>query len=343
MGIWHQKPPWLGKLADRLKFTPPDQDGLDAVEAIRAMRDGTVKVFMGVGGNLAAAGPDTAVTEAALRSCALTVHVATKLNRSHVVPGETALLLPCLGRTEVDRQVGGEQFVTVEDSMSCVHASRGSLAPASPMLRSEVAIVCGIAQATLGPDSPIPWSLYAGDYRAIREEVAAVVPGFADYESKVLRKEGFTVPQGPRDRRQFDTSSKRAEFTVNACEFPTVPPGRLMLQTIRSHDQYNTTIYGLDDRYRGIKNGRRVIFVHPDDLTELGFADGDLVDIISEWTDGSTRRAQQFRTVAYPTARGCAAAYFPEANVLVPLDSTAKRSNQPASKEIVVRLESAAE
>ncbi len=343
MGIWHQKPPWLGKLADRLKFTPPDKEGLDAVEAIRAMRDGTVKVFVGVGGNLAAAGPDTAVTEAALRSCALTVHVATKLNRSHVMPGETALLLPCLGRTEVDRQVGGEQFVTVEDSMSCVHASRGSLAPASPMLRSEVAIVCGIAQATLGPDSPIPWSLYAGDYRAIREEVAAVVPGFADYESKVLRKEGFTVPQGPRDRRQFDTSSKRAEFTVNALEFPTVPAGRLMLQTIRSHDQYNTTIYGLDDRYRGIKNGRRVIFVHPDDLTELGFADGDVVDIISEWTDGSTRRAQQFRTVAYPTARGCAAAYFPEANVLVPLDSTAKRSNQPASKEIVVRLESAAE
>jgi anaerobic selenocysteine-containing dehydrogenase len=269
--------------------------------------------------------------------------VATKLNRSHVVPGETALLLPCLGRTEVDRQAGGEQFVTVEDSMSCVHASRGSLAPASAMLRSEVAIVCGIARATLGPDSPIPWALYEGDYRAIREEVAAVVPGFADYEAKVLRKEGFTLPQGPRDRRQFATPSRRAAFTVNPLEYPHIPAGRLMLQTVRSHDQYNTTIYGLDDRYRGVHNGRRVIFVNPDDLAELGFGDGDLVDIISEWTDGTTRRAQQFRTVAYPTARGCAAAYFPEANVLVPLDSTAKRSNQPASKEIIVRLEGATE
>jgi len=341
MGIWHQTPPWLPKLGERLNFVPPTEPGVDAVEAIRAMHAGTVKVFMGLGGNLAAAGPDTTLTEAALRSCALTVHVATKLNRSHVVPGETALLLPCLGRTEVDRQAGGEQFVTVEDSMSYVHASRGSLAPASPMLRSEVAIVCGIARATLGARSPIPWSLYEGDYRAIREEVAAVVPGFADYEAKVLRKEGFTVPQGPRDRRQFPTGSGRAEFSVNEMEFPVVPPGRLLLQTVRSHDQYNTTIYGLDDRYRGIHNGRRVIFVHPDDLTELGFGDGDLVDVISEWTDGSTRRAQQFRTVAYPTARGCAAAYFPEANVLVPLDSTAKRSNQPASKEILVRLESA--
>jgi molybdopterin-dependent oxidoreductase alpha subunit len=342
MGIWHQTPPWLPKLADRLGFQPPAEPGLDSVDAIRAMRDGKVRVFVGLGGNLAAAGPDTAVTEAALRSCELTVHIATKLNRSHVMPGEAALLLPCLGRTEVDRQLGGEQFVTVEDSMSCVHASRGTLAPASPMLRSEVSIVCGIAQATL-PDSTIPWSLYQGDYRAIREEVAAVVPGFADYEAKVLRKEGFTIPQGPRDRRRFDTASNLAELTVNPLEYPEVPAGRLLLQTVRSHDQYNTTIYGLDDRYRGIKNGRRVIFVHPDDLASFGLGDGDIVDIISEWTDGSTRRAQQFRAVSYPTAPGCAAAYFPEANVLVPLDSTAKRSNQPASKEIVIRLEPASE
>ncbi len=343
MGIWHQAPPWLPTLGQRLGFTPPGGTGLDAVEAIRAMRDGQVKVFVGLGGNLAAAGPDTTVTEAALRSCDLTVHIATKLNRSHVVPGESALLLPCLGRTEVDRQAGGEQFVTVEDSMSCVHASRGALAPASAMLRSEVAIVCGLARATLGADSTIPWSLYEGDYRAIREEVAAVVPGFADYEAKVLRKEGFTLAQGPRDRRQFATPSNRAELTVNPLEWPRVPAGRLLLQTIRSHDQYNTTIYGLDDRYRGVHNGRRVVFVHPDDLTELGFADGDVVDLVSEWTDQVTRRAQQFRAVAYPTARGCAAAYFPEANVLVALDSTAKRSNQPASKEIIIRLEHASE
>jgi molybdopterin-dependent oxidoreductase alpha subunit len=342
MGIWHEPPRWLPALGDRLGIAMPAARGHDTVDAIRAMRDGHVRVFMALGGNFAAATPDTAVTEAALRSCDLTVQVSTKLNRSHVVPGRAALILPCLGRTERDRQRGGEQFVTVEDSMSSVHASRGALDPASPDLLSEVAIVCRLAAATLGPDSPVPWSLYEADYRAIREVIAAVVPGFADYEARVGRPGGFTLPHPPRDRRQFATPSGRARFTVNELAMLRVPPGRLLLQTVRSHDQYNTTIYGMDDRYRGVHNGRRVVFVNPDDLATLGVVDGTMVDIVSEWDDGVARRAKSFRVVAYPTARGCAATYFPEANVLVPLDSTAEGSNTPASKSIVVRLEPSA-
>jgi molybdopterin-dependent oxidoreductase alpha subunit len=341
MGICHQPPAWVPALADRLGFTAPTRTGYDTVEAIRAMRAGRARVFVALGGNFAAATPDTAVTEAALRSCDLTVQISTKLNRSHVVPGREALILPCLGRTERDRQQGGDQFVTVEDSMSSVHASRGALPPASPDLLSEVAIVCRLA-VSVGIDPPVPWSQYEADYRAIREVVAAVVPGFADYEVRAGRAGGFTLPHPPRDRRQFTTPSGRARFTVNALAPVRVPPGRLLLQSVRSHDQYNTTIYGLDDRYRGVHNGRRVVFVNPDDLAALGLRDGNTVDIVSEWDDGVARRAKSFRVVAYPTARGCAATYFPEANVLVPLDSTAEGSNTPASKAIVVRLESRA-
>jgi molybdopterin-dependent oxidoreductase alpha subunit len=339
MGIWHESPKWMPKLAELLPFTPPHTEGFDTVETIRAMRDGEVRVFIAVGGNFAAATPDTEVTEAALRSCALTAHVSTKLNRSHVVPGRTALILPCLGRTEVDAQRSGEQFVTVEDSMSAVHASRGGLPPASSQLRSEVAIICEVAAATLG-DS-LPWMRYRDDYRAIRETIARVIPGFEDFERKVANPAdgGFVLPHPPRDTRSFPTPSGRAVFVANPLEVAHVPAGRLMLQTVRSHDQYNTTIYGLDDRYRGVYHGRRVVFVNPDDLAELGIADGSMVDIVSEWVDGTTRRAREFRAVGYPTARGCAATYFPEANVLVPLDSTAAGSNTPSSKQMVVRLE----
>lgn len=329
MGIWHEPPAWVSKLVIR-----PMARGYDTVEAIRAMRDGRAKVFVGLGGNFAAATPDTAVTEAALRKCALTVHIATKLNRSHVTASgeQTALILPCLGRTERDSQNGADQFVTVEDSMSCVHASRGRLEPASPLLRSEVSIICGLAQATLGLD----WSSYERDYSKIRALIADVVPGFEDFEQRV--EAGFTLAQGPRDGRVFPTPDGKAHFTTTPLRALTVPKGRLILQSVRSHDQYNTTIYGLDDRYRGVRHGRRVVFVNPDDLTELGIADGDTVTIVSEWSDGE-RVAQGFRVIAYPTARGCAATYFPEANVLVPLDSTAAGSNTPTSKQIIVRLE----
>jgi molybdopterin-dependent oxidoreductase alpha subunit len=341
MGIWHVPPPWAAGLGDRLGFAVPARRGYDTVETIRAMRYGTVRVFVGLGGNFAAATPDTAATGAALRSCELTVQISTKLNRSHLVTGRTALILPCLGRTERDTQLAGDQFVTVEDSMSAVHASRGGLDPASAHLLSEVDIVCRLAMAAL-PDSPIPWATYRADYRSIREEIAAVVPGFADYEARVAHGPGFTLPHPPRDRRRFPTPTGRAALVVNELVVTRVPAGRLLLQTVRSHDQYNTTIYGMDDRYRGVHNGRRVVFVNPADLSELGIADGSYVDIVSEWTDGSTRRAPGFRTVGYPTPKGCAAAYFPEANVLVPLDSTAEGSNTPSSKSIIVRLEPAA-
>jgi molybdopterin-dependent oxidoreductase alpha subunit len=339
MGIWHKPPKWTPKLAEALSFTPPAKHGYDTVETIRAMRDGKLRVFVSVGGNFAAATPDTEVTEAALRSCALTVQVSTKLNRSHVVTGRTAIILPCLGRTEVDAQASGDQFVTVEDSMSAVHASRGNLRPASGQLRSEVAVICGLARATLGDG--LPWSRFQADYRAIREIIRDVVPGFDDFERRVSDPAdgGFVLPHPPRDRRSFPTATGRAAFIVHPLEIVRIPAGRLILQTVRSHDQYNTTIYGLDDRYRGVYNGRRVVFVHPDDLTALGIADGTMVDIISEWTDGTERRAREFRAVSYPTARGCAATYFPEANVLVPLDSTAAGSNTPSSKQMVVRLE----
>ncbi len=337
MGIYEHPPAWVPKLGAALGFTPPTSPGYATVDAIRAMRDGRASVFIGLGGNFAAATPDSAVTEAALLRCRLTVHIATKLNRTHVLPGAESLLLPCLGRTEVDRQSTGEQFVTVEDSMSAVHASRGRLEPASPALLSEVSIVARLGRALLG--DALPWREFEADYRTIRARIAETIPGFEDFENRVSQPGGFTLPHPPRDTRSFATSSGRARFTVNPLRVIEVPPGRLLLQTMRSHDQYNTTIYGLDDRYRGVRGGRRVVFVNPEDHAALGIEDGSMVDLVSEWTDGIDRRAEAFRVAAYPTARGCAATYFPEANVLVPLDSVAKGSLTPTSKEIIVRLE----
>jgi anaerobic selenocysteine-containing dehydrogenase len=258
------------------------------------------------------------------------------------VPGRTALILPTLGRTERDERAGVEQFVTVEDSMSVVHSSRGRLAPAGDRLMSEVDIICRLARAVLGPHHPVPWESFTGDYDLIRERIARVVPGCTDYNAKVRQPDGFVLPHPPRDAREFPTSTGKANFTINELEFPHVPAGRLLLQTLRSHDQYNTTIYGLDDRYRGVSNGRRVVFVNPADLSELRLRDGQFVDLVSEWNQAGTlveRRAARFRIVSYSTAPGCVAAYFPEANSLVPLDSVAETSNTPTSKSIVVRLD----
>ncbi|WP_318204087.1 FdhF/YdeP family oxidoreductase [Streptomyces sp. SCL15-4] len=340
MGIFERPAPaFLDALEQEFGFAPPREHGLDVVRAIRALRDGTAKVFFAMGGNFVSASPDTDVTEAAMRRARLTVHVSTKLNRSHVVTGARALILPTLGRTERDVRAGGEQFVTVEDSMGMVHASRGRLAPASPHLRSEPAIVCGLARRVLGERSVVPWEEFAEDYGAIRDRIARVIPGFEDFNARVARPGGFALPHAPRDERRFPTATGKANFTAAPVEYPALPEGRLLLQTLRSHDQYNTTIYGLDDRYRGIKGGRRVVLVHPEDARALGFAEGTYVDLVSEWQDGVERRAPGFRVVPYPTARGCAAAYYPETNVLVPLDATADTSNTPASKSVVVRLE----
>ncbi|MFE0037317.1 FdhF/YdeP family oxidoreductase [Streptomyces sp. NPDC059015] len=340
MGIFERpSAAFLDALEKEFGFSPPRHHGLDTVRAIRALRDGDAKVFFAMGGNFVGASPDTAVTEAAMRRARLTVHVSTKLNRSHAVTGTRALILPTLGRTDRDEQRSGRQFVTVEDSMGMVHASRGNLPPASEHLLSEPAIVARLARAVLGPRSRTPWEEFENDYATIRDRISRVVPGFEDFNTRIARPGGFTLPHAPRDERRFPTATGRANFTAAPVEYPEVPEGRLLLQTLRSHDQYNTTIYGLDDRYRGVRGGRRVVLVHPQDAAELGLADGVYADLVSEWTDGVERRAPGFRVVHYPTARGCAAAYYPETNVLVPLDATADTSNTPASKSVIVRLE----
>ncbi|MFI6643676.1 FdhF/YdeP family oxidoreductase [Streptomyces sp. NPDC050504] len=340
MGIFERPAPaFLDALEKEFGFAPPRHHGLDVVRSIEALRDGRAKVFFAMGGNFVGATPDTDVTEAAMRRARLTVHVSTKLNRSHAVTGRRALILPTLGRTDKDVQASGRQFVTVEDSMGMVHSSRGNLAPAGDRLLSEPAIVARLARAVLGEKSRTEWEEFERDYATIRDRISRVVPGFEDFNARVARPGGFTLPHAPRDERRFPTATGRANFTAAPVEYPKVPEGRLLLQTLRSHDQYNTTVYGLDDRYRGIKGGRRVVMVNPDDARELGLADGSYADLVGEWRDGVERRAPGFRVVHYPTARGCAAAYYPETNVLVPLDSTADVSNTPASKSVIVRLE----
>ncbi len=346
MGIWEKPPePFLAAMDSRFGITSPRRHGYDTVNAIRAMRDGGASVFVGMGGNFASATPDTEVTEAALRKCALTVQISTKLNRSHLVHGRTALILPTLGRTDRDVAGGRKQVVSVEDSMSMVHLSRGSLPPPGPEVRSEVAIVCQLARRLLGPIHPVPWERFAGDYDSIRDAIAGVVPGFADFNSRVRAPDGFQLPHPPRDAREFPTRTGKANFATEPLQWVPVPPGRLILQTLRSHDQYNTTIYGLDDRYRGVRGGRRVVFVNPADIAAFGLAAGDRVDLVSEYpgADGRVeeRRAKDFLVVEYSTPPGNAAAYYPETNPLVPLDHVAAKSNTPVSKAITIRLERA--
>ena len=340
MGIW-EKPPehFLDALQAEFGFDPPRKHGFDTVDAIRALRDGKARVFVGLGGNFVQAAPDTGVTMEAMRKASLTVQISTKLNRSHLVCGDVALILPTMGRTEKDMHNGVEQFVSVEDSMSAVHASRGPLEPASEHLRSEVAIVAGIAGATLGDRYGIDWAGMRTDYGKIRDHISRVVPGFTDFNAKVDRPGGFVIPHPPRDSRTFTTKSGSAEFVASPIEALQVPEGHLLLQTLRSHDQFNTTIYGHDDRYRGVKNSRHVLFIHIDDITGLGFNDGDFVDLVTRWEDDDVDRvATNFRLVAYDTPRGSVAAYYPETNPLVPLDSTATGSNTPTSKSVIVSL-----
>jgi len=339
MGIWEQLPePFRAALEKEFGFSPPAETGYDSVHGVRAMRDGKVKVFMGVAGNFVRAMSDSAVTEEALRRCRLTVQVSTKLNRSHTVCGETALILPTLGRSDRDVQATGEQFVTVENSMSQVHTTRGRLDPASPDLLSEIAIICRLARRTLGDGGSIPWEDFEGDYSLIRDRIARVVPGFEDFNERVSAPGGFRLPS-PVNEGIYRTASGKAEFSCNAFTSLVAPPGHLVLQTMRSHDQWNTIPYAMDDRYRGIHDSRHVVFVNPEDLSELGIGDQALVDVVSVWDDGTERRFEGVRAVPYPTARGSAAAYYPEANCLVALDSVAEGSNTPTYKGVIVRLE----
>ena len=336
MGIW-EKPPaaFLDSLERRFGTVMPRRHGLDVVDSIRAMHQGRVSVFFALGGNFLSATPDTDLTAAALARCALTVQVSTKLNRAHLVTGRRALILPCLGRSEKDRGQHGEQFVTVEDSMGIVSASRGKLEPASPDLRSEPAIVAGLAEAVLGCTMNPPFRALAGDYDLIRDHIEAVIPGFSGFNQRI-RLGPFALPNAAREG-VFQTASGKANFIAHRLPTSQLAAGELVMMTIRTHDQFNTTIYGLDDRYRGVYGGRRVILMHADDMAERGLAQGDKVDVTSHFL-GTRRFAPAFTALAYNLPRGCTAMYFPEANVLVPVDSVAELSNTPTSKYVRITV-----
>lgn len=330
---------FLDQLASEFDFEPPRAHGFDTVNAIQAMHDGRAKVFFALGGNFLSATPDTEYTADALRKCRLTAQVSTKLNRGHLITGQQALILPCLGRTEVDMQAGGAQFVTTENSMAVVQASRGFLTPASTQLLSEPAVVGRLARATLGPRTNVDWEGLVGDYDRIRDLIERVIPGFEDYNQRVRRPGGFHLPNAARERI-FKTTNGKARFTVHELPVHNLQTGQLLMMTIRSHDQFNTSIYGLDDRYRGIRNGRRVVLLNRDDMQIAGVNEGQMVDLISHF-EGEERVARHFQVVPYDIPRRCAATYFPEANVLVPLRSVAEKSNTPASKSVVITIQAA--
>ena len=333
------KPAFLDALGENFEFSPPRTPGLDTVDAIRAMHAGTVRVFIALGGNFLSATPDTAYTAEALANCDLTVQISTKLNRSHLITGKEALILPCLGRTEQDVQESGPQFVTVENSMGIVHSSQGSLPPASEHLLSEIAIVTRLAQATIPEQDSLPWMAWTQNYDRIRDVIASTIPGFESYNKRVREPDGFYLPNAAREGT-FNTPSGKALFTVHPIPQSPLEPGQFMMMTIRSHDQYNTTIYGLDDRYRGLYGERRVLMMNPLDMEAANVDEKQVVHLISHH-EGETRVAPSFYVVPFPIARGCVATYFPEANVLVPINSTADRSNTPTSKSIVITIQSA--
>ena len=328
---------FLDRLAEVCGITPPRHHGLDTVRTIQGMLDGTVKVFVGMGGNFVLAAPDTARTAEGLRQCELTVQVSTKLNRSHLVHGRKALILPCLGRTERDQQATGLQGVTVEDAMSMVHLSIGRKQPASTHLLSEPAIIAGMARAAL-PDSATPWEWYVEDYDRIRDVMAKALPGFEGFNELIQQPLGFRIPQPARER-VFLTPSGRAEFSL--APLPDVIPeaeDMLVLQTMRSHDQWNTTIYSNDDRYRGVKNLRELVFLNEEDMRARGIEEGSLVDIVATSKDGSERSVRQYRALRYDLPRGSAAGYMPEMNVLIGLADYSTQSDQPLMKNVKVRV-----
>lgn len=337
MGIFEKMPEgWLDRLDREFRFTSPRKHGHDTVDTIRAMHRGEVSVFFGLGGNFLSATPDTEFTGEALRRCSLTAHVSTKLNRAHLVSGRTALILPCLGRSERDCQATGEQFVTVEDSMGIISSSRGHADPASRDLLSEPAIVARLAEAVLGERTTVPWADLVANYDLIRDRIENVVPGFEAFNERI-RQGVFYLPNAPRDRREWRTATGKARFTVAPIRQDARRKGEYVMMTIRTHDQFNTTVYGLDDRYRGVFGGRRVVFMQEDDIRDAGLTAGQWVDLANHF-GGVTRQARAFMVAPYAIPRGCVATYFPEANVLVPIDSTADVSNTPTSKYVIVTI-----
>jgi molybdopterin-dependent oxidoreductase alpha subunit len=353
MGVWEKpKPKFLDSLKKVYNFEPPRHDGFDVVKSVKAMHDGKVKTFFGMGGNFVLAVSDTDYTAEAMRKLKLTVHVSTKMNRSHLIHGETALILPCLGRTDHDYQATGEQFVSCESTTGVVAQSHGVVDAVSKDLKSEVAIIGELAKATLSDTtahvrrklSPLPnevttakfWDDFVDNYDLIRDGVEKVVEGFENYNERVRVPGGFYIPNGPRVR-EFKTSDGKAHFTVNVPDTHSLQPGELLMMSIRSHDQFNTTIYGYDDRYRGIYGERRVIFMHKDDIANLGLYDQQLVDLHSTYY-GKVRTAHKFLVIPYNIPRGCVATYYPETNVLIPIDQVAERSNTPTSKSIIITV-----
>lgn len=337
MGIWEMMPhSFLDQLGKAFHFKPPLHHGYDTVHSIKAMHEGKVKVFFAMGGNFLSATPDTLYTAAALRNTDLTVHVSTKLNRSHLVHGRRALILPCLGRTDKDFQNGKEQFVSCENSMGVVQQSKGVLSPPSKKLLSEVAIICGLAKATLKKNSRVDWNSMQNDYDSIRDMIEQVVPGFEKYNERVRQPAGFYLPNAAKEKN-FKTTTGKAQFSALPLPAIKLNDGEFILMTVRSHDQFNTTVYGMNDRYRGIYNERRIVMMHEEDMMEQGFARHEMVDIISNY-NGKMRIAERFIVVPMMIARGCVATYFPETNVLVAIDAVAKGSNTPASKSVIVTL-----
>jgi molybdopterin-dependent oxidoreductase alpha subunit len=342
VGIWERPTEaFLDRLGEVFNFEPPRRHGFDTVNAIHAMHDGQAKVFFALGGNFLSATPDTEFTTAALRRCRLTSHVSTKLNRSHLITGQRALILPCLGRTEIDVQAAGPQFVTTENSMGVVQSSRGSLEPASTELLSEPQIVARLARATLEHRTTVDWEDLAGDYDKIRDLIELVVPGFEDYNERVRQAGGFHLPNAARNR-VFNTRSGKAEFTVHEMPQHDLAPDQFLMMTIRSHDQFNTSVYTLNDRYRGISNDRRVVFLNDEDVAAAGLEARQVVDLVSHF-EGEERIARRFVIVPYDIPRRCAATYFPEANVLVAVRNVALKSNTPVSKSVVISIRPAME
>ncbi len=338
MGIWEApKDGFLDNLEKTFHFEAPRKHGYAVVDAIEAMHKKKASVFFAMGGNFLSATPDTLYTAEALRNCALTVHVSTKLNRSHLIHGKTAMILPCLGRTEIDMQKEGKQFVSVENSMGIVHSSQGILPPPSKQLKSEVDIVCNLAAETLGDKVPTKWMSFTENYDSIRDKIEEVIPGFEDYNTRVRRGAGFYLPNGAREGT-FHTASGKAEFSVIDLPVNRLLENEFAMMTIRSHDQYNTTIYGLDDRYRGIYNERRVVLMNKSDMAKHGFENKQLVNLVQQ-SNEQTRRAEKFMVVEYAIPKQCVATYFPEANVLVPLDHVARESKTPASKYVTITIE----
>ncbi len=342
MGIWERPTaPFLDSLAREFNFAPPRTHGYDTVNAIKAMHAGDAHVFFALGGNFLSATPDTEYTAAALQRCRLTVQVSTKLNRAHLITGAQALILPCLGRTESDVQATGAQFVSCENSMGVVQTSRGRLTPASEHLLSEPMIVARLAAATLGARSSVDWLALTADYDRIRACIERVLPGFADYNRRVREPGGFYLPNAARER-EFMTASGKAQFTVHPLPRNELAPGQFLMLTMRSHDQFNTTIYSLDDRYRGIFNERRIVLLNADDIKAAGLHERQVVDLVSHFA-GEERIARRFLVVPYAIPRRCAATYFPEANALVPINHVADKSNTPASKSVVISIRPDAE